>query len=186
MKSFEQIEDLGLATPDDRQAKVADYNAATESGSRWSDSRASRSSLKPWNVRSRRRPKAKSTRVQKPSADQVITTRTLPARLLAGYSEDALAADHDMGLGVVFRSLLPCVLLASLLFWWLVGQLLEQIRAVKSYAERLSGGDLSEESRPQRRKRCRVVLPKRSIPFDAVLCPQSQVRERRRRSERRI
>ena len=34
VKSFEQIEDLGLATPDDRQAKVADYNTATESGSR--------------------------------------------------------------------------------------------------------------------------------------------------------
>ena len=95
--------------------------------------------------------------------EQVITTRTLPARLLAGYSEDALAADHDMGLGVVFRSLLPCVLLASLLFWWLVGQLLEQIRAVKSYAERLSGGDLSESLDLKNASDVRV-LPKRSIP----------------------
>ena len=34
VKSFEQIEDLGLATPDDRRARVAEYNEATESGSR--------------------------------------------------------------------------------------------------------------------------------------------------------
>ncbi|MEC8049836.1 MAG: methyl-accepting chemotaxis protein [Myxococcota bacterium] len=144
VKSFEQIEDLGLATPDDRQAKVADYNAATESGSRLE--RLQSVSLLFETVE---RPIEETTEGQvdesaEAQADQVITTRTLPARLLAGYSEDALAADHDMGLGVVFRSLLPCVLLASLLFWWLVGQLLEQIRAVKSYAERLSGGDLSE------------------------------------------
>ena len=144
VKSFEQIEDLGLATPDDRQAKVADYNAATESGSRLE--RLQSVSLLFETVE---RPVEETAEGEvdesaEAQAEQVITTRTLPARLLAGYSEDALAADHDMGLGVVFRSLLPCVLLASLLFWWLVGQLLEQIRAVKSYAERLSGGDLSE------------------------------------------
>ena len=144
VKSFEQIEDLGLATPDDRQAKVADYNSATESGSRLE--RLQSVSLLFETVE---RPVEETAEdavdeSAEAQAEQVITTRTLPARLLAGYSEDALAADHDMGLGVVFRSLLPCVLLASLLFWWLVGQLLEQIRAVKSYAERLSGGDLSE------------------------------------------
>ena len=144
VKSFEQIEDLGLATPDDRQAKVADYNTATESGSRLE--RLQSVSLLFETVE---RPVEETAEgavdeSAEAQAEQVITTRTLPARLLAGYSEDALAADHDMGLGVVFRSLLPCVLLASLLFWWLVGQLLEQIRAVKSYAERLSGGDLSE------------------------------------------
>ena len=144
VKSFEQIEDLGLATPDDRQAKVADYNTATESGNRLE--RLQSVSLLFETVE---RPVEESAEdavdeSAEAQAEQVITTRTLPARLLAGYSVDALAADHDMGLGVVFRSLLPCVLLASLLFWWLVGQLLEQIRAVKSYAERLSGGDLSE------------------------------------------
>ena len=144
VKSFEQIEDLGLATPDDRQAKVADYNTATESGSRLE--RLQSVSLLFETVERPVEETAEGAVDESAEAqtEQVITTRTLPARLLAGYSEDALAADHDMGLGVVFRSLLPCVLLASLLFWWLVGQLLEQIRAVKSYAERLSGGDLSE------------------------------------------
>ena len=144
VKSFEQIEDLGLATPDDRQAKVADYNTATESGSRLE--RLQSVSLLFETVERPIEETAEGAvdESAEAQAEQVITTRTLPARLLAGYSEDALAADHDMGLGVVFRSLLPCVLLASLLFWWLVGQLLEQIRAVKSYAERLSGGDLSE------------------------------------------
>lgn len=147
VKSFEQIEDLGLATPDDRKAKVAEYNAATESGSRLE--RLQSVSLLFEVIERPTQPDeaeavADSPEVAASPDSEVITTKTLPARLLAGYNQDALAADHDMGLGVVFRSLLPCVLLASLLFWWLAGQLLEQIAAVKMYAERLSGGDLSE------------------------------------------
>jgi methyl-accepting chemotaxis protein len=148
VKSFEQIEDLGLATPDDRRARVAEYNAATESGSRLERLQSvsilfevvERPTEDVAEVTGDTEPAATPT----PADAEVITTKTLPAQLLAGYNQDALAADHDMGLGVVFRSLLPCVLLASLLFWWLAGQLLEQIAAVKVYAERLSGGDLSQ------------------------------------------
>lgn len=148
VKSFEQIEDLGLATPDDRKARVAEYNAATESGSRLERLQSvsilfevvERPTEDVAEVTGDTEPAATPT----PADAEVITTKTLPAQLLAGYNQDALAADHDMGLGVVFRSLLPCVLLASLLFWWLAGQLLEQIAAVKMYAERLSGGDLSQ------------------------------------------
>ena len=148
VKSFEQIEDLGLATPDDRRARVAEYNAATESGSRLERLQSvsilfevvERPTEDVAEVTGDTEPAATPT----PADAEVITTKTLPAQLLAGYNQDALAADHDMGLGVVFRSLLPCVLLASLLFWWLAGQLLEQIAAVKMYAERLSGGDLSQ------------------------------------------
>lgn len=146
VESFEQIEDLGLATPDDRKAKVAEYNAATESGSRLE--RMQSVSLlfeiieRPVQVEGE--PSDQKAPADGSAEAEVLTTKTLPARLLAGYNQDALASDHDMGLGVVFRSLLPCVLLASLLFWWLAGQLLEQIAAVKMYAERLSGGDLSE------------------------------------------
>lgn len=148
VKSFEQIEDLGLATPDDRRARIAEYNAATESGSRLERLQSvsilfevvERPTEDVAEVTGDPEPAAAPT----PADAEVITTKTLPAQLLAGYNQDALAADHDMGLGVVFRSLLPCVLLASLLFWWLAGQLLEQIAAVRMYAERLSGGDLSE------------------------------------------
>ena len=148
VKSFEQIEDLGLATPDDRRARVAEYNAATESGSRLERLQSvsilfevvERPTEDVAEITGDTEPAPTPT----PADSEVITTKTLPAQLLAGYNQDALAADHDMGLGVVFRSLLPCVLLASLLFWWLAGQLLEQIAAVKMYAERLSGGDLSE------------------------------------------
>ena len=148
VKSFEQIEDLGLATPDDRRARVAEYNAATESGSRLE--RLQSVSILFEVVERPTEDVAEVTGDPEPAAApttadaEVITTKTLPAQLLAGYNQDALAADHDMGLGVVFRSLLPCVLLASLLFWWLAGQLLEQIAAVRMYAERLSGGDLSQ------------------------------------------
>ena len=148
VKSFEQIEDLGLATPDDRRARVAEYNAATESGSRL-ERLQSVSILfevveRPTEDVADDKGDTEQAAAPTPVDAEVITTKTLPARLLAGYNQDALAADHDMGLGVVFRSLLPCVLLASLLFWWLAGQLLEQIAAVKMYAEKLSGGDLSQ------------------------------------------
>ena len=154
VKSFEQIEDLGLATPDDRTSKSGGLQCRDRI---WKPARtrfrASLYSLRPWSVHRGDAEDAVDESAEA-QADQVITTRTLPARLLAGYSVDALAADHDMGLGVVFRSLLPCVLLASLLFWWLVGQLLEQIRAVKM----LRGASLwrrpERRSRPKRRKRC--------------------------------
>ena len=148
VRSFEQIEDLGLATPDDRKTKVSEYNAATESGSRL-ERMQSVSILfeiieRPTDVGEELAEDKGAAEASAQPEAQVITTKTLPAQLLAGYNPDALANDHDMGLGVVFRSLLPCVLLASLLFWWLAGQLLEQIASVKMYAERLSGGDLSE------------------------------------------
>ena len=89
VKSFEQIEDLGLATPDDRQAKVADYNTATESGSRLE--RLQSVSLLFETVERPVEETAEGAVDESAEAqtEQVITTRTLPARLLAGYSEDA-------------------------------------------------------------------------------------------------